>query len=94
MLRIAESLATSQDVRLHEMVVLARPHGANQEVFRHVSVPNLRVWLRDETLPDTEQGFAELEASLNYCVCVAEHYGHGGRVACRQARHSYVGGRV
>jgi hypothetical protein len=38
-------------------------------VFRGVSAPNLRVWLRDELLPDSERTFAEFEASLRHSVC-------------------------
>lgn len=67
--RIAEGLAKSDDSRLREMAVLARPHGANQEVFRGLSAPNLRVWLRHEQLPDSQRSFAEYEASLRHSVC-------------------------
>ena len=51
------------------MAILVRPHGANQEVYRKVSAPNVRVWFRDQALPDSPESFAEFDASLRYSAC-------------------------
>lgn len=69
LLKLAESLMASEEERLRRVVILARPHGANQGVFRGISAPNIRVWLRDRELPDSPESFAEFAASLRYSVC-------------------------
>ena len=68
-LKLAKSLQASSDQRLREIAVLVRPHGANQDIFRGISAPNVRVWLRDDPLPDSPQSFAEFAASVRYSVC-------------------------
>ncbi|RJQ38996.1 MAG: hypothetical protein C4555_04225 [Dehalococcoidia bacterium] len=69
--KLAASLRNATDKRLGEMTILARPHGANQEVYKKISAPNVKVWLRDNQLPDTPGSFAEFAASLRYAVCAA-----------------------
>ena len=70
-LRIAQGMRESSDPRLRDATLLARPHGANQDVYRGISAPNLKVWLRDGELPDTSQAFAEFEACIRGAVAVA-----------------------
>jgi hypothetical protein len=67
--KLAASLRASPDERARDMEVLVRPHGANQEIYRKVSAPNLRLWFRDQALPDSPESFAEFAASLRYSVC-------------------------
>ena len=70
-LKIAESLRSSRDERIRNLTVLVRPHGANQEVFRKIAVPNVKVWLRDKELPDSGESFAEFEAAIRLsAACV------------------------
>ena len=69
-LQLAISLLSSRDKRLREMMMLVRPHGANQNVYKKISAPNVKVWFRDNELPDTPESFAEFAASLRYSACV------------------------
>lgn len=69
-LGLAKALRASDDPRLREMTVLARPHGANQGPFKAIDEPNVKAWLRDQLLPDTEEGFAAFSAAIRRSVAV------------------------
>ena len=57
--------------KVRSIKVLIRPHGANQDVFRRIDAPNIRLELREDQVPDSPDAFAEFDASLRNCVCVA-----------------------
>ena len=67
---LAKALRESDDPRLRGMTVLARPHGANQGPFKNMDEPNVQVWLRDQLLPDTEEGLAAFSAAIRRAVAV------------------------
>jgi hypothetical protein len=67
--QLAEALRGAADRHLRDIMVLARPHGANQEVYKKLSAPNIKVWFRDTQLPNTPESFAEFAASLRHSFC-------------------------
>ena len=67
--KIADELQKTNDQRLKEMVILMRPHGSHQDVYRNLSHPKIKVWLRPERLPNSPESFSEFASGLFYSSC-------------------------
>lgn len=66
---LADALRSSSDVRLRAVQILARPHGANQKVFKNLNHDNIKVWLRDGQLPDSREGLKQFVTAINEALC-------------------------
>jgi hypothetical protein len=56
---------------LRNLTVLIRPHGANQDIYEHLEANNIKLKLREDQVPDSPDSFAEFDATLRNCICVA-----------------------
>lgn len=63
---VANSLETSNDVRIRDFQILVRPHPANTKNYRRLSEMGLCVWPKDGALPETRQDFAEMRDSFSH----------------------------
>ena len=68
---LAKALRNSDDERLRNLTVLIRPHGANQDIYEHLEANNIKLKLREDQVPDSPDSFAEFDATLRNCICVA-----------------------
>ena len=67
--KLAGELLASSDDRLRNLVIVVRPHGANQEIFKKLSAPNVNVWIRETPLPDNPLALSYFRAALDFSVC-------------------------
>ncbi|NQW15911.1 MAG: hypothetical protein HQ478_00325 [Chloroflexi bacterium] len=68
---LANAIRTQSEALTGEVMVLVRPHPANEGTFQDIQDPRVVVWLRGENkLPDTPAEFALYLAFLEYAECV------------------------
>ncbi len=65
---LARSLRRSSNDKIKGMNVLVRPHGANVDIYRKLSEPNVTLWSWDGIFPDTVEKFQAFYDTLHYCV--------------------------
>ncbi|MCH2320125.1 MAG: hypothetical protein MK384_00540 [SAR202 cluster bacterium] len=63
---LASRLARSNHA---DIKILARAHGGNSDIFEELSMSNVTVWDRSESLPDSRESLMQFAAALRYSVC-------------------------
>ncbi|MBI2617111.1 hypothetical protein HYW55_03205 [Candidatus Gottesmanbacteria bacterium] len=66
---LAREIAKSPNQEIRNLILLVRPHGANQEIFKQIKLRNVKVLFRSFEIADTKEAIEEFCLSLKYAIC-------------------------
>lgn len=66
--QLHSDLRSHQNSTLRGLQILVRPHPANAQIYKRLSLDGLVVWPKQGALPDSEESKSDFECSMRYCI--------------------------